>query len=305
MKLNKSSAVKVLGILALCLSTSAIAGPIIIAGTDADDHGFLSSGQNQTGWSFMQKAFENIGGAVTNGQQSIVCIGCNGSQASAAYSSATGLSSLAGSWSFYSLTSTADITAFFNGTGARNVNNTGIIYMPTVDSNVGGGITDAQLAIANLNGTTLNNFVAGGGGLFTQEQINSDIGYGWLLSLIPGFTAKGDGAGGVSNSSTLQLTAAGTTAFPGLTSADLSNATPWHAFFENFGGLAVLAVGDGDGIGGFNDAVVIGGGTGAVLACGSAGQPACANAIPEPAPLSLLALGVLGFLFSRRKSARA
>jgi hypothetical protein len=302
MKMTKVLAIKVVALLSLCFSTAAMAGPIIIAGTDADDHGFVSGGQNVTGWEFMQKAFENIGGAVTNGQKSIVCIGCNGSQASAAFNSATGLANLGGGWSFFSLTSTAQIAGFFDGSGVRNVNNTGIVYMPTVVSNVAGGIDDTQLAVVNGNGTALNNFVAAGGGLFTQEQANSTIGYGWLQSLIPGFTVLGDNASGIANPSQLQLTAAGSAAFPGLTNADVSNATPWHAWFENYGPLQALAVGDGNGNGGFNDAVIIGGGVGAVLGCGTQGQPPCA--VPEPAPLSLLGLGVLGFLVARRKAAR-
>jgi hypothetical protein len=301
MKILKLLSVKVFAALFLCCSTAAMAGPIIIAGTDADDHGFFNGAVNQTGWAFMESAFENVAGAVSNGNQTVVCIGCNGSQALNAFNSSTTLSTLAGTWSFYSVTSLVDITNFFNGTGTRNLSNTGVIYMPTVENNVGGGITDQQLAIVNANGSALNNFVAAGGGLFTQEQANSSIGYGWLTSLIPGLTVLGDNTGGIVDSINLQLTAAGSTAFPGLTSSDMTNATPWHAWFENFGILGVLAVGDGNGIGGFNDAVVIGGGARAVLACGTPGQPACPVSVPEPGPLALLAIGVLGFLLSSKK----
>lgn len=293
---------KILSAFVLCLSTSAFAGPIIIAGTDSDDHGFVSGGVNQTGWSFMQKAFENIGGAVTNGSTSIVCLGCNGSTASTSFQSATSLSSLGGAWTVAQLSSAIDIVNFFNGTGTQNVNNTAIIYMPTVASNVSGGIDDSQLAVVNANGTALNNFVAAGGGLFTQEQANSSIGYGWLMSLIPGFTVLGDNVGGINDSTTLALTANGVAAFPGLTNADLTNATPWHAYFRNFGSsLEVLAVGNGDGTGGLDDAVVLGGGVGAVIVCGAPGQPQCPTDVPEPATLPLLAAGALGLFAWRRK----
>ena len=44
---------------AVCLaSSSAFAGPFILAGTDADDHGFVAAGANQDGWLFMQRALE-------------------------------------------------------------------------------------------------------------------------------------------------------------------------------------------------------------------------------------------------------
>jgi hypothetical protein len=79
----------------------------------------------------------------------------------------------------------------------------------------------------------------------------------------------------------------------------------WHAWFENYGSLKALAVDDGDGLGGFNDAVIIGGGVGAVLACGVPGQAACPVAdVLEPSTLPLLAIGALGFAAWRRKRAQ-
>lgn len=283
---------------ALLAAGPALAGPIIIAGTDADDHGFESSNANQTGWLFMQRAFENLGSSVSNGSKVAVCIGCNGSQAQSAFDSAFQKSSLVGAgWTSANLTSLSDITGFFNGTGARNTGNTGILYMPTVASNVGGGINDSQLGIVNGFGSVINNFTIAGGGLFTQEQANSSIGYGWLNSLLPGLVVNGDNNGAFFNSGSLTLTADGTAAFPGLTNSDLSNATPWHAFFTgNFGSLSTLVTGPADLNGDFVldiGAVVLGGGRGGAIVCGTPGAPACppTGGVPEPSTWVMLIAG--------------
>ena len=99
---------------ALALSAaSAHAGPFIISGTDSDDHGGTSSGANTGGWLYMQKALENLGGAVTNGNKTVVTLGTSGSTAGAAASSAFSLSSLVGAgWTFGTVDGTTDLAAF-------------------------------------------------------------------------------------------------------------------------------------------------------------------------------------------------
>ena len=163
-------------------------GAVIIGGDDADDHGSFSGGNNQAGWFYIEEAFNNLGPAISNGNMVVACVGCNGSsKAQTAFASGFDESNLPGAgWTRVSLTSTSAITAFFDGTGATNVNNTGILYMPTDSANISGGITATQLALVNSNAAALNTFVSGGGGLFAHDQSSIANGFDWLTTLVPG-----------------------------------------------------------------------------------------------------------------------
>ncbi|MEX2301239.1 MAG: hypothetical protein WD733_09895 [Bryobacterales bacterium] len=265
------------------VAAPAIAGPFILAGTDADDHGSGNATTNFDGWFFMQRALENLAAApsLTNGNFLVANLGSDTlTTASSAAASAFTLSSLPGAgWSFANVDGTTDLEAFFDGTGATNVNNTGIIMMDSGGGNVFGGTSASELAIFTTNAAIINSFLGGGGGLFSQS--NS---YGWVSSLLPGLDTPDEFLTGIN------LTADGNSAFPGLTNADLG-AGPYHNRFENFGGLSVFGVGAST-----QSAIIIGASGGSVT---DPDPPT--TAIPETSTVLLVASGLLGLVAFRRR----
>jgi hypothetical protein len=269
---------------------TAQAGPVVIDGTDANDHGSTNGTSNLDGWLYMQKVLENLAATVAPGNAKVlVNVGADSStQAGNAIDSAFNKSSLPGAgWTLVNVNGAANITTFFS---TLSTSSTGIVYLPTF-GNTSGDLANDEMAAINAAATAINNFVGGtgnaalGGGLFTQGE-NGTGAYGWLTSLIPGIVANS-----FSNTG-LTLTADGSAAFPGLSNADLS-AGPWHDFFSgSLGGLSVLATGVGTGGAAVN--VIIGGGASTVIGCGQPGQPACPT--PEPGSLPLAALAGLGLL---------
>lgn len=255
---------------------SAFAGPFILAGTDADDHGFVSGGVNQDGWFFMQRALENIGAGVTNGNKVVTILGSTSSALTAA-NSAFNLSSLVGAGWTVNAVSTANFGTFFGSGGG--IDNAGILMMDSGNGNVGGGVSGSAFT---PYASTIDTFVGDGGGLFSQAN-----GYQWLTALLPAVTVT------VQQNDGLALTAAGSAAFPGLTNADLS-AGPWHNWFNDFSPIPVLATGTGA----QSQRAAIIGGTG-----GSITNPG--NPIPEPGVMALMGLGLAGLAVIRRRKQSA
>lgn len=274
-----------LALLMGALGSKSYAGPFILSGTDADDHGFVSGGANMDGWLFMQKVLENLAPGVTNGNKKVVALGSSAGTALSAATSAFTLSTLPGlGWTFASVDGVTDITDFFSGAGTHNTSNTGIIMMDSA-GNTSGGTSGTELAVFTANAAAIDSFLGAGGGLFSQSN-----GYGWVSVLVPGLTTPGAGDTGIA------LTAAGMAAFPGLTDADLS-AGPFHNYFAGIGAIPVLGVDSGGS--GAGTPVIIGSSGGSV----SDPDPV----VPEPASIALFSLGAmgLGVVARRRKQQSA
>lgn len=289
---------------ALLAATGAQAGPVIIDGTDSADHGTVSGGVNVQGWEYMQRALQNLAGAVDPTiAKRVTVIGTAALQGQAynAINSAFGLSGLSGSgWTISYVNGAAAIGTALS---SLSTSTTGILYLSTAGL-VGGDMDATELAAVNANASAINAFVGGagnaalGGALFAQGETGAGA-FGWLSTLISGIVTTDIGGGGLGTDIT--LTAAGAAAFPGLTNTDLAGADPWHEYFSgNLGGLSVLGVAnDSTGV---SRNIIIGGGVGTTLQCGVPGTPHCQT--PEPGSLSLVALAGLGLLGLRRRRGR-
>lgn len=283
--------------------STAHAGPVIIDGTDANDHGSASGSPitNQNGWLYMQRALENLATNVNPlASQVVVNIGATSGQARNSITSAFNLSTLPGlGWSLMHVDGAAAVDAWLAG---LSTSNTGILYLTTFGL-TGGDADAAERTAINNRAAEINNFVGGagnatlGGALFAQGEVGTNA-FGWLSTLIPGITFTDVGGGGISTNMT--LTPAGTAAFPGLTNTALAGADPWHGYFGgNLGGLSVLATApDNQGV---TRNVIIGGGAGTILQCGEPGQPPCPRTVAEPSAALLILPGLVLLSLMRRR----
>jgi hypothetical protein len=276
--------------LLVAVTAHASAGPIIIDGTDANDHGSVGPGGNQFGWLYMQRALESLAAQLGVGPaHAVLTLGLTGNanpeDAADAYLSAFALSSLPGvGWTTSNVDGAAAISTAL---GSLSTASTGILHIPTYNLfDDLSDLTSAEMAAVNAGAAQIAAFVNSGGALFAMGESGTGA-WGWLTTLIPGLVVTDLGGGGEGNNIT--LTAAGTAAFPALTNADLAGADPWHNHFSgNLGSLAVLGTSPS---GGLTRNVILGGGTGATITPG---------VIPEPASMLLLGTGVAA-LYGRRR----
>ena len=234
-------------------SASAAGGPVILGGDDLTEHGGrnTTTNANEDGWLYLQRAIQNVAPAVTRA-------GNDGSIAALGSADATSTGSGdAGAAIHYAAQDAGKTVTYHDGGPAIDAFFAALragTAKPAIIWIAGDGATNdldatEATALAN-NATTIGDFVNSGGGL-----ISHGVEYGWLSGLLPGASVVGPGADG-----DLQLTPQGSSAFPGLTNADV-NAGPWHAYFEgNLGGLGVLVESTTiDNAAGANAPVIIGG----------------------------------------------
>jgi hypothetical protein len=251
---------------AVLLAVGGLAGPVVIDGTDANDHGAVQDARNVDGWFYMQRVLETLARQLRPDVAKVVVdLGTTEpSQARDAINSAFALSSLpADGWVLEHVDGPAAIEAWLLNLSPSN---TGILYIPTA-GNTQGDLDEDELTVINAHATNIADFVSGvgsasaGGGLFAMAEsplFGAAESYGWLKALLPGISVVDVGGGGIGTDIT--LTAEGACALRGLSSADLS-AGPWHNYFQgDFGPLEVLATAPDDA--GVERAVILGGGGG-------------------------------------------
>jgi uncharacterized repeat protein (TIGR01451 family) len=228
------------------MSGEAVAGDVIIDGTDANEHGCFSDGtdpnnhcpvigRNFKGWAYMQRALEVLAARVPDGVEHVIVVVGTQGDAREAINSAFSHSQLQG-WSLRYLETEQAIEDWLADL-PNNRNKTGILLIPTFNA-FDGDLTPQQMAIVNEHAAEIAEYVKeagvldGGGNLFAMGEIGKDAkdnrAYKWVEKLVPGIRVTDLGEMGVE--SRIELTAAGRKI--GLPEEDIADAVPWHNYFD-------------------------------------------------------------------------
>ncbi len=238
------------------------AGPVIIDGTDGNDHGSVSGGVNQDGWLYMQKALESLSRQVpANVKKTVAALGAVG-KAGDAINSAFNLSSLPGNgWSLVHVDGEASVNQWLANLSTAN---TGILYITTFNL-VDGDLSASELAAINSRAAEIARYVNGtstqnrGGGLFAMGESNLDNNAGawqWLRLLFPGINVVSYGGDGIDNG--IALTGDGMAVLAGLSSSTMANVKPWHNSFSSIS-ERLKVLGTSTDTSGFTRQIILGG----------------------------------------------
>jgi uncharacterized repeat protein (TIGR01451 family) len=164
----------------------ASAGPVVIDGTDANEHGQLYNGANELGWEYMQSVLEVLSQDVYTGTaRTVVDLGTTpascptiGHDARDAIDSAFNLSALPGNgWNLIHVDTAVSITEWLQN---LSPDNTGILYIPTYNS-LCGDLQQDEMDAINANAQAIVAYVNGpgdptkGGALFAMGERNAEI----------------------------------------------------------------------------------------------------------------------------------
>ena len=265
---------------ALCAWTSvASAGPVILAGHDADDHGFTT---------VYDDLFNSLLTNVTNGQDGILAIGANTSSTASSWITTVG-----------GLMTSPQTVTFVNDAAISSVDFStyAILHIPSDFSNTGGGISATENALLTARADDIAAFVNGVGGLFglTQGSLADAYGYitgtGGLGSITTLFApSSGSIPGGFYDN--VDATVAG--GLVGLTDTNVDGCC-WHNVFLTYPSfLSVLATADEPAASAFN-------GQAAVLGGAAVTITPITPVVPEPTSMLLFGLGGLGAGLARRR----
>src|SRR6185503_13361789 len=115
-----------------------------------------------------------------------------------------------------------------------NFNDYKVIYVPSTENNVFGGITQADLDLLTLRKTAIQQYVNSGGSLVALTEAESTNPYAWLELPLP-FTITDFTAGGIFFP--LRKTQAAINAGFTITNSELSFGTPYHNDFTGPAGF--------------------------------------------------------------------